>query len=94
MSNPFEKPSIPKNSLQLLQWLLFEPVLLRRYEESLNKIQTVIVILKGMTIGFPIIILLTLVIYFISVIIIAGFDLPLLLPPDASKIDRNELFVQ
>ena len=86
MSKLFEKPTTPKNSLQLLQWLIFEPILLRRYEESLDETQINNILFKSLSINFFIIIVpLTLVIYLISVVIIAGFDLPLY---------KNTLFVQ
>ena len=96
MPNPFHKPTTPKNSLQLLQWFIFEPVLFERYDKSLNKIQTLWIVLKAILINFFVVIIpLTLVLYAISVVIIAGFDLPLIFPPDAPEnVDTNEVFVQ
>jgi len=96
MPNPFDKPTTPKNSLQLLQWLIFEPVLLERYEKTLNKIRTLWILLKAILVNFFIIIIpLTLVLYAISVVILAGFDLPLLFPLDNPiNIGANEIFVQ
>ncbi|WP_069470232.1 hypothetical protein [Candidatus Marithrix sp. Canyon 246] len=86
MSKLFDKPSTPKNNLQVLQWLIFEPILLRRYEESLNEAQIHNILLKSLSINFFILIVpLTLVIYFISVVIIAGFDLLLVFHPDMPK---------
>jgi hypothetical protein len=36
----FHKPSVPKNSLQLLSWVIFEPALLERYGKTLTRKQT------------------------------------------------------
>jgi len=96
MPNPFDKPTTPKNSLQFLQWLIFEPVLLERYEKTLSKIRTLWILLKAIIVNFFIIIIpLTLVLYAMSVVIIAGFDLPLLFPLDNPiNIGANEVFVQ
>ncbi|MEN8218185.1 MAG: AAA family ATPase [Pseudomonadota bacterium] len=90
-------PTTPKNSLQLLQWLIFEPVLFKRYDNSLNKTQTAIMVLKAVIVNFFIVIIpLTLVLYAIALSIIAAFDLLLIFPPDAScnNIGSNEVFVQ
>lgn len=96
MPNPFYKPTTPKNSLQLLQWLIFEPVLLERYEKTLTKTQTAIIVLKAFIVNFFVVIIpLTLMLYAISVFIIASFDLPLFFPPDLPKnMATNEAFVQ
>jgi hypothetical protein len=95
-NNPFEKPTTPKNRLQLLQWLIFEPVLLANYEKTLDiKKQKKVVLNSIVTNVLVVIIPLTLVIYAVSVAIIAGFDLPLLFPPDySSAIYTNKAFVQ
>jgi len=95
MPNPFHKPTTPKNSLQLLQWLIFEPVLLERYEKTLSKSQTTIMTLNAVIVNFFIVIIpLTLVFYAISVVIIAAFDLPLLFPPnELTGIDANAVFI-
>jgi hypothetical protein len=64
MPNPFHKPTTPKNSLQLLQWLIFEPVLFERYEKTLSETQTAIIVLKSIIVNFFIVIIpLTLVLY-------------------------------
>jgi hypothetical protein len=96
MPNPFNKPTTPKNSLQLLQWLIFEPVLLEQYEKTLTKIQTRKIALRAIFVNFFIVIIpLTLLLYAISLMMIAYFDLPLIFPPnDLSNIEINEVFVQ
>jgi hypothetical protein len=86
MPNPFEKPTTPKNSLQLLlEW----------YNDSLSKIRTLLIVLKANLVNlfnfFVVIISLTLVIYAISVVI-ASFYFPLIFPLDA--LENNEVFVQ
>lgn len=95
MPNLFDKPTIPKNSLQLLQWLIFEPILLKQYEKTLDKTQTVITALKAVIVNFFIVIIpLTLVFYAISVVIIAAFDLPLIFPPNQlTGIDANVVLI-
>ncbi len=69
MSNPFSKPSQPKNSLTLFHWLLFEPLLLERYERTLSKLQAIGISLKAISINFFVFIIpLTLLLYFIEVL--------------------------
>ncbi|MCK5720077.1 MAG: hypothetical protein KAH84_09055, partial [Thiomargarita sp.] len=85
-NNPFYKPTTPKNSFELLKWLIFEPVLLGRYEKSLTKIQTLWIVFKFVMINFFVIIIpLTLVLFVIGMVIIAAFDLPLLFPPNTNQ---------
>lgn len=92
MSNPFEKPTIPKNNLQLLQQLIFEPILLYDYDESLDREKDNIFILKTIfSFFFTVIVPLTIVLYFITVGIIAVFDLPLIFPPNRN---HSEEFLQ
>jgi hypothetical protein len=33
----FPMPAAPKNGLDLLRWLIFEPILLQRFEKKLTK---------------------------------------------------------
>jgi hypothetical protein len=82
MSNPFDKPTTPKNSFTLFYWLLFEPVLLRRYARTLFGKEARIIALKAILITFLVFVIpLTLLLYVVFVTVIAAFDLPLLFPP-------------
>jgi len=94
MSNPFAKPIEPKNSFDLFKWLVFEPLLLERFEKTLTRAEKYRLILKNIFVNFFIIIIpLTIILYTISVVIIAAFDLPLIFPPDAPKVN-TEVFIQ
>ena len=44
--NAFTKPSVPKNSREVLSWLIFEPELLENYGKTLNKKQTILLFLR------------------------------------------------
>ena len=44
--NPFERPTKPKNSWELLKWLIFDYSLLENYEKILTKKERRIVLLN------------------------------------------------
>ena len=68
----FHKPDKPRNSLQLISWAIFEPLLLRRYSKSLSRKRGVVELLKT----YPWLILISTLVYLLSVGIILGLDLP------------------
>ncbi|MDD5632329.1 MAG: hypothetical protein PHI13_09940, partial [Methylococcales bacterium] len=70
----FSKPEAPENSWQLLYWIVFEPVLLERYSEKLNKKQTLSVFLKA----YCCVVLIALAIYLVGCFVIAAADTPTL----------------
>jgi len=69
-NNVFNPPKQPRNSLELLKWLIFEPVLLKNYEKTLDKKQTVI-FLKA----YAWISLIALGIYILKIFVTVMFDL-------------------
>ncbi|OQW91535.1 MAG: hypothetical protein BWK78_04375 [Thiotrichaceae bacterium IS1] len=38
--NPFQRPTVPKNGLELLKWAIFEPVVFIKFYKNLSTIQT------------------------------------------------------
>ena len=71
-NNVFNPPKQPRNSLELLKWLIFEPILLENYSETLDQEQSTIQLLQ---IYFWTTLILF-IIYVISNIFIITFDLP------------------
>lgn len=74
----FNKPISPKNTCYLLLWVIFEPFLLERYSNSLNKKQAAIKFFKAC----PVIILITFVCYLVTCFILIAFDIPNLFPSE------------
>lgn len=70
----FHKPSEPKNSLQLLSWLIFEPTLLHRFSETLTRKQAGMQYLRAV----PWLILISFSVYSLACFILAASDAPLL----------------
>ena len=72
------KPTHPKNSLQLLLWLIFEPALLADYSAELSYRKRTWCLLKS----YPFIILICFLGYVVSTLIIFFLEFPLLFPND------------
>jgi AAA+ ATPase superfamily predicted ATPase len=72
----FTRPNQPKNSWQLLLWFIFEPKLLREYDEALNREQRKVILLKS----YPLVILICTLVYLLSSAVIVILELPLLFP--------------
>ncbi|MCK4493244.1 MAG: hypothetical protein KAU26_04265 [Methylococcales bacterium] len=70
------KPTHPKNSLQLLLWLIFEPTLLADYSAGLSYKKRTWSLLKS----YPFIILICFLGYIFSTVIIFFLEFPLLFP--------------
>ena len=68
----FHKPDKPKNSLQLISWAIFEPLLLQRYSKTLSRKQGFVELLKT----YPWLILIATLVYLLSAGIILVLDLP------------------
>jgi len=76
MSNPFKKPDKPKSALESLKWVIFEPVLLKNFSETLNKKQTILLFLRA----YLWIILFSLILYIIGAFTVVILDFPTLFP--------------
>lgn len=72
---------VPRNSLQLLKWAIFEPVLLKRYSDSLDRKQAV----KEFLNSYLWIALFSLILWVSANLIISIFDLPSLYPDQFKK---------
>ncbi len=70
--NPFYRPEKPKNSWELLKWVIFEPILFKEYEKELSKKEMSVTLLKA----YSLIILILLLYYLMTLAIIIVFDLP------------------
>ncbi|UCH93488.1 MAG: ATP-binding protein [Candidatus Aminicenantes bacterium] len=71
----------PRNSLELFKWLIFEPIILRKYSTSLNRPQTIREFLKS----YVWIIIISTIIFLLLNLIIAVFDLPSKFPEQFDK---------
>ena len=85
MNNPYQRPEIPKNSLTLLRWVVFEPLLLDKYEKTLTIRGKALSILKT----YQWVVLLALILYALILLPIVGLDLPHRFP-DQFKNDLVE----
>ncbi|MCK5898384.1 MAG: hypothetical protein KAG06_04865 [Methylococcales bacterium] len=72
------KPTQPKNSLQLLLWLIFEPTLLANYSADLSYKKRTWNLIKS----YPLVILICFLGYIISTVIIFYLEFPLLFPKE------------
>lgn len=70
--SPFKKNVMPKNSLELLRWVIFEPVIFESFSNELTKRKTVIWFLKA----YAWVILFSLILYIVGVSIVVIADLP------------------
>jgi len=68
----FQMPTEPKNGLDLLRWFIFEPVLLKQFEKTLSKKETLCWLLKA----YSYIIILSVVLYVGDLFLIVALDLP------------------
>jgi len=71
----------PRSSLELLKWLIFESVLLRRYSESLKWKQAITVFLKA----YLWIALFSILLWLSVNFVISIFDLPSIYPDQFNK---------
>ena len=87
----FSKPTEPKNSWQLLCWIFFEPKLLKRYSNNLNRQQALSIQLKT----YPWIILSCSFLYLLACALIVTFDLPLLISkqfePEVIEVYKDQI---
>ncbi|MCX7099381.1 MAG: hypothetical protein NTV43_15910 [Methylococcales bacterium] len=72
----FTKPTIPKNSRQLLSWVIFEPILLTQYSNTLSRKEGLWVLLKV----YPLLVTCSCLLYLLSSAVVVGLDLPQLFP--------------
>ena len=72
----FPMPTAPKNGLDLLRWVIFEPILLEKFSKNLSPKEAWLWFLKI----YPWTTLWTLLLYFSGFGVIAAFRLPSLLP--------------
>jgi hypothetical protein len=72
MNNPYQRPEMPKNSLTLLKWVVFEPLLLDKYGETLSMREKALSILNA----YQWVVLLSLILYASMLLLIVGLDLP------------------
>lgn len=72
----FSKPFVPKNSWQLLSWVIFKPILLQRYSDTLSKKQTNIIFLRA----YARIILISFTLYLLCCFIVVVTDTQTLFP--------------
>lgn len=79
--NPFKPRETPRNSLELLRWLLFEPIILERYEETISKKKRLVWIVKSC----PWIILMAVVMYLFTAAAVVLLDLPSHFPSQFQK---------
>jgi AAA+ ATPase superfamily predicted ATPase len=66
----------PRSRRQFFSWLIYEPILFRKYEKTLTKKQKVVEFLKS----YPWIILFTVTIWLIANAVVVSLDLPPLFP--------------
>lgn len=74
-NSPYYKPEKPKNSWQLLQWVIFEPLLVRRYNKILKKKEQIIIFLKA----YAWLSIIIIGIFFLGNSIIAAANIPSLI---------------
>lgn len=72
----FTKPTIPKNSRQLLWWVIFEPLLLEKYSNTLSRKQALWVLVKA----YPLVVACCCLLYLLGSAIVVGLDLSDLFP--------------
>ena len=84
--SPFKKNVMPKNSLELLRWVIFEPVIFESFSNELTKKETVIWFLKA----YAWVILFSLILYIVGVSIVVIADLPTHFPTQY-KGDRKSV---
>ena len=85
MNNPYQRPEMPKNSLTLLKWVVFDPLLLDKYDKTLSIREKTLSILKA----YQWVVLLSLILYALMFLTIVGLDLPHRFP-DQFKNDLVE----
>lgn len=83
---------IPANSLELIKWLIFEPVLLKKYSASLNKKQAVKEFLKA----YAWITLFSVCLWVLVNLVVTILDMPWLLPDfiTGNESSKNSLTTQ
>ena len=72
----FQMPTEPRNGLDLLRWIIFEPVLLQRFEKTLSKKDIPRWLLKV----YLYIIVISAALYLLSLSVTVTFDLPVRFP--------------
>lgn len=81
----FHKPGTPKNTWQLFSWLIFEPILLERYGNTLDKRQTAFILLKA----YLYIIVISITLYLMMCFITVVFNMPHLFPTQYKRFHRT-----
>jgi len=76
--NPFYSPEHPKNSWELLKWLIFEPNRLEQLDKTLSKKEKLLWFLKA----YSWIVLISLLFHLIASGVIVGFNLPSTYPEE------------
>jgi len=79
--NPFKPRETPRNSLELLRWLVFEPDILKRYEKTISKKRQLLWIATS----YPWVVLLTVAIYLCAAAVVVLLDLPERFPSQFGK---------
>ena len=72
----FTKPLVPKNTWQLLLWVVFDPFFLSKYSKTLNEKQRNVILLRA----YLWIVLISFPFYLLCCFIVVAFDTPLLFP--------------
>ena len=70
--DPYYKPIKPKNSLELLRWVIFEPLRIKKFEETLSKKEQILYFLKT----YLVFCLIFTLFWFLANAVIAYFNLP------------------
>ena len=78
-TSPFKKPAQPRNSWELFKWTWFEYRLLKKYEKTITKTETLTLILKTY---FLYVVPLALLLYVIGITIAIEIDLPTWMPTE------------
>lgn len=88
-NSPYYRPDKPRSSWELIKWFFFEPTLFEKFNKQVNRWEKLkIYLLFSIQIMFP----FSILIYWLSLLVIVSFDIPIFYPELFNGWDSEALF--